>query len=178
MNTVTPPTRPLPRDFAAYLGAHQMEERIAWGMGNLLAASITVTNALEERTLRDAGLTLAGWRILVTLCINGPSEPRDIADLLLVSRPTVTNSLNTLERAGLIVRVPEDRDRRLIQVVPTDLARELFDGIMPRYYEAMSDILGVLNEDEQRLFVDFLGRVALNARPRPQRPPRRSTPSA
>ncbi len=50
---------------------------------------------------------------------------RDLADALHLARPTVSKMLRGMEQAGLIDRLPDERDQRLTRVFLTDHGRDL-----------------------------------------------------
>lgn len=57
--------------------------------------------------------------------------PAEIADLLDITRATVTGLLAALEQDGLVTRVPSIEDRRKVHVRPTPKARKLIDTEWP-----------------------------------------------
>jgi DNA-binding transcriptional ArsR family regulator len=69
-------------------------------------------------------------RILLALR-DSPSYPSDLADLLGVSRQSLSNHLTCLRGCGLVVAVPEGRRARY----------ELAD---PRLAHALTDLMGVV----------------------------------
>ncbi len=69
-------------------------------------------------------------RILLALR-EGPAYPSDLADLLEVSRQSLSNHLTCLRGCGLVVAVPEGRRSRY----------ELAD---PRLAHALTDLMGVV----------------------------------
>jgi ArsR family transcriptional regulator, cadmium/lead-responsive transcriptional repressor len=69
-------------------------------------------------------------RLLLALR-DGPAYPADLADLLTVSRQSMSNHLACLRGCGLVVAVPEGRRSRY----------ELAD---PRLAHALGDLLGVV----------------------------------
>jgi DNA-binding transcriptional ArsR family regulator len=75
-------------------------------------------------------------RILLALR-DAPAYPADLADLLGVSRQSLSNHLSCLRGCGLVVAVPEGRRTRY----------ELTD---PRLAHALGDLLGVVLAVEQR----------------------------
>ncbi len=153
-------TRRLPQRYADYLSERGMDAAVAWGVGNIVAAGAMVVALLEDRVLRAYGLTHAGYRLLTTICINGPSEPRELARLLYLSRPAVVNGLNTLERAKLIVRVPDDADRRLVRAVATDEGRAAFEGFTAELYDVEREITDMFEPAEREALFSLTGQLA------------------
>lgn len=69
-------------------------------------------------------------RILLALC-ESPGYPAELAELLGVSRQSLSNHLGCLRGCGLVVAAPEGRRSRY----------ELAD---PRLHHALTDLLGVV----------------------------------
>ena len=92
-------------------------------------------------------------RALPRGCVRRPGE---LASTLGLSRPTVSNLLNTMESRGLIARHVPEIDRRNVEVTATPEALELFD----RFDEASAAIvdraLSLLTEDERRAVANVL----------------------
>jgi DNA-binding MarR family transcriptional regulator len=78
---------------------------------------------LESTVHRRRGWSWAGFRILFTLWIAGPLEPRALARLSAVTRASISSVLNTLERDGLVDRRRDSPDRRIVTVDLTDEGR-------------------------------------------------------
>jgi DNA-binding MarR family transcriptional regulator len=75
-----------------------------------------------DALLRPFGLTFARYEALVLLSFSraGALPLRLIGERLMVHPTSVTNTVNRLERAGLVVRRPNPRDRRgtLAEITP------------------------------------------------------------
>lgn len=123
------------------------------------AATAVLDNQAEN--LRDVGLSTSGFNVLMALR-NSPGqvlEPCDIAERLLVSRPSVTGLLDTLESRGLIERRshPHDGRRRLVHL--TAAARDLLAGNLSVHYREIDRLLADLSREEQVHLVTLLRRV-------------------
>lgn len=88
-----------------------------------------------------------------------PLPPHVIAERLLVTSGTMTSLLDTLERRGLIRRVPHPDDRRKLLIAITDEARGIVDRMLPRIHAASRDAFSVLTDDECRTLVSLLERI-------------------
>src|SRR3979411_3274732 len=69
-------------------------------------------------------------RAIFELLIRRPQPVRDLADVLPVSRPAVSQHLKVLKQAGLVIDRPEGR-RRIYRVESSGVAamREYFDQL-------------------------------------------------
>lgn len=88
-----------------------------------------------------------------------PVPPHIIAERLLVTSGTMTSLLDTLERRGLIRRVPHPVDRRKLLIAITDEAQEIVDRMLPQVHGAARDVFSVLSDDECDTLVGLLERV-------------------
>ena len=71
--------------------------------------------------------------------------PRELAEELNLSRSTITRFLDGLEKRGLLVRKPAEKDGRGLQVYPTRTAKEIhqkLDDIGGRLTKLMAEIVG------------------------------------
>lgn len=126
----------------------------------LLRAANAATNAQAEE-LRHLGLSPSAFNVLMSL-LNTPGtvlEPCQLADRLLVSRPSMTGLLDTLQAKGLILRTPHPGDGRRVLVALTADARVLLDGHFQEHYRCQAALFADLSADEVATLVDLLRRV-------------------
>ena len=90
---------------------------------------------------------------------DGPVYQRDLEKEFRISRATATNTLQVMERDGLIVRRAQDRDGRLKRIQMTEesyqnhrqfeehmreLNREMLEGMSETEVEELRRLLGIL----------------------------------
>jgi DNA-binding MarR family transcriptional regulator len=122
----------------------------------------THTMISEEmgRVLRPFDLTLTGFRVVMMLRVAGGTlAPAEIADRLGSARATVTGVLDSLEKRGLVRRLPHPEDRRRLPVQMTDEAATLLDRLLPAYFEHERGVVGALGAAEQERLVELLGEI-------------------
>ena len=83
-------------------------------------ASRQISKSFNER-MAPSGLYAAQWTVIRYILKNGPSTQIAMSSYLGVEAPTMTRTINRLEKAGLIVR-KEGKDRREKIINLTDLA--------------------------------------------------------
>jgi len=77
---------------------------------------------VAEQACQSTGISLPQYRLLDS--ISGEAQrASELATAVDVSRPTLTSLVDGLERGGLLRRAPVPRDRRGIQLVPTEAGR-------------------------------------------------------
>ena len=77
-----------------------------------------------------------------------PLEPSVIAERLIITTGSMTSMLNTLERSGLVSRMPHPHDRR-----------KLLIGITPKGAALISDLLPSLHSRERVIIADALTKT-------------------
>ena len=80
----------------------------------LARASHVVSNEFNTR-LRQRGVSVPVWRVLSALS-GGPETVTVLAEACLLQQPTMTKVLDRMERGGLVRRLQDERDRRLVRV--------------------------------------------------------------
>jgi MarR family transcriptional regulator, organic hydroperoxide resistance regulator len=77
-----------------------------------------------QRTMDERGGHHAEAFCMRVISRHEGTTQRDLAEILHLSRPQVTKTLQALERQGLIARTADENDQRLTRVFITDRGRE------------------------------------------------------
>ncbi len=126
---------------------------------SVLRLSNRLVGDLEAHVHRPMGWSWAGFRILFTLWVAGPLEPRALAHLSAVTRASISSVLNTLERDGLVERRRESSDRRMVTVVLTALGRRKTADAFRRQNAREREWVSVLEPEERRELARLLDRL-------------------
>lgn len=126
---------------------------------DLIRASTRLVQRLESQVHRNAGWSMAGFRVMFCVWVAGELEPRDIARLSGLSRAAVSSVLNTIERDGLVERTRESSDRRLVTVRLTHDGERRLVAAYAAQNTAERDFLDPLGEPEQRRLASDLARL-------------------
>jgi len=124
-------------------------------------------------TRDQVGLAHGELRIMLRLARGARSQGR-IAKSLLVSTGTMTNQLDKLEAAGLVVRLPDPADRRGKVVEMTPKGRATLDNYVSVQAKRERQLLGRLSPDEKRRLNDLLRQLLASLGEQPDsEPPKR-----
>jgi len=126
---------------------------------DLIRASTRLVQRLEAEVHREAGWSMAGFRVMFCVWVAGELEPRDIARLSGLSRAAVSSVLNTLERDGLVDRTRESHDRRLVTVRLTDGGERRLVAAYVRQNRVEREFFAALTSDEQRRLATELAEL-------------------
>jgi DNA-binding MarR family transcriptional regulator len=80
----------------------------------------------HEQTLTEHGLTWGEWKVLASLIHGSCDSPGELSSELEVSTGAMTNRLDRLEEAGMIVRARDPHDRRGVKLELTDEGRRAY----------------------------------------------------
>jgi MarR family 2-MHQ and catechol resistance regulon transcriptional repressor len=120
-----------------------------------LTRSVEAINARLMAKHTIGGLTISQFGVLETLYHLGPMCQGEISAKLLKSTGNITLVIDNLEKQGLIRRVRDQEDRRMVMIYLTPKGEELIKEIFPRHMVSIVDEMNQLTEDEQ----EILGRL-------------------
>lgn len=119
-------------------------------------------NRTMEETMASHGLTYGEWKVLHRLRRAEPdyrSTPGKLSAKLDVSTGAMTNRLDRLEEEGLIRRLPDPNDRRMVVVELTDKGLARWQDAIGRQAEKESLIASELNQREKTQLNALLRRL-------------------
>jgi len=116
---------------------------------------------LQSRQLvRSHGLTGPQTYILKTMMQMGETTIGQLAERVSLSKPTVTDIMNRLEKHKLVRRVRSITDKRCVYVTVTDLARDKLISSPPLLQEAFAQQFNYLKKWEQFQLITSLHKIA------------------
>ena len=101
-----------------------------------------------------------GYQVLLAAAHGEVESQGGLAQRLGVDRTVMTYMLDDLEKAGLVVRRPDPRDRRNRHVLATPEGTRLWAATELRLRRLEERVLDALSAEEQDNLRDLLGRVA------------------
>jgi DNA-binding MarR family transcriptional regulator len=126
-------------------------------------ASLT-SNALAQIYAERFGLSIPAWRVIATLGQYDYRTARDIAAHGVMHKSTVSRAVSALEQRGLIVRKPNQDDRREELLALTVEGREIYEALAPQALAFEERFVSVLTAEEQDLLVSLIDRLSGHAR--------------
>jgi len=86
----------------------------------------------------------------------------DLAKKINVTRSSMTSFIDCLEKAKLIQRVSDEKDRRVFYIQLTKLGREKIEKILPEHMQMMSRLMKCLNDSEAKQLNSILEKLLNN----------------
>lgn len=113
--------------------------------------------------LRELGLHPGHELLLLHLWRHGPQRQTDLARLVSTDSAAMTRTVQRLERAGYVRRVPSPDDGRVSLVEPTP-ASETLRARVEAMWQALEDAtVAGMSEQERATALDVLTRLEANA---------------
>lgn len=138
----------------------------ALGAAQALMRTLHLQRQLMQRLLAeiDSPETHPGQAMcLRALAANDGIAQRDLAEMLHVSRPTVTHMLQRMEAKGTIERRVDPRDQRLTRVHLTPDGQRLEAHLRVVFAEYVRQTFGLLPESDRRELERLLRALSENA---------------
>ena len=114
---------------------------------------------LAER-LAEEGLKLGDYAAIVLLNELESAPQQTLARLLSIDRSNLVDIIDRLEASGAAERRPDPADRRRYAVRLTAKGREILERCAAAAQEVDDALLSDLDEDERRMLMHLLGKVA------------------
>lgn len=134
-------------------------------MDEFLAVLTSVSRAVKahlESRLLAHGVHAGQQFILESLWREDGQTPGELAQRIGVETPTVTRAAQRMEAAGLVRRIPDQEDARLVRVYLTERGREVQELLPSLLRAATDDVLAGLAQEERVELVRLLKRVHQN----------------
>lgn len=100
--------------------------------------------------------------VFCILCKQEGLSLREMADRLYIKPPTVTVTIQRLEKVGLVCKRPDEKDQRISRIYLTEEGRKLSEGIQRLAWEDEQILTEGFSEDEIQLLRNFLFRMTEN----------------
>lgn len=152
----------MPRESNELLSQDELDSSFSpMGGGYLLADVTRLMRAAFDEKMQELGLTASTWRVLIYLRRSDGISQAALARLLDVSRASLGQIIDRLEKSGHVIRAEHSEDRRVWRVYLTAKARALmpdveskarslhaksFGKLAPKDYKQLSKILAELRD--------------------------------
>jgi DNA-binding MarR family transcriptional regulator len=117
---------------------------------------------IVDQAMGAAGLSLARAKVLMRLSERGPMNQATLAGLLGHAPRSVTDTVDVLERDGLVTRTDDERDRRARIVTLTAAGRAAHETAQVVRLKAMDEIFGSLTAGERATLRALLTTIRTN----------------
>jgi DNA-binding MarR family transcriptional regulator len=125
-----------------------------------LYETYTVLKRCEDRIFEAHGLTTEQYAVLVSLSYVGqPARITDIAQWLERSTNSISMIVDRMVKGGLVRRVRDKVDRRVVYVSKTSKAESMFRPATVESFANVRNILSPMLDKDKLTLVNLLGEV-------------------
>jgi DNA-binding MarR family transcriptional regulator len=119
-------------------------------------------NMRREALLAEFGLTSGRFHLLMLLKRQEPVHalsPSELAKRTSVTRGTMTQFIDAIEKDGFVKRVEDPKDRRGMLVKLTELGEAKLKEILPTHISRMEHYTRVLNSEERVMMIQIMNKM-------------------
>ena len=98
--------------------------------------------------------------LLVVVTKHGRLTMSQAARALDVTPRAITGLVDGLEAEGLLRRQTDSVDKRVVHILPTELAIEKANKLLPQHETRFAELFDVFSEDELRTFVKLMRKLS------------------
>ena len=128
----------------------------------------SIMNLKKEAVLNEHGLTHGRFHLLMLLKREEPGHclsPSELAKRTGVTRGTMTQFIDAIERDGFVTRVEDPKDRRGMLVELTEKGEERLNVLLPIHIQNLANYTNVLNKEERAMMVQIMLKMATIFKP-------------
>ena len=127
-----------------------------------LARVFLRSHRLLDRRMTAEGASLARTKVLMYLeQQEGEARAADIAEFFGLAPRTVTESIDALERDGMVRREPDPQDRRVKRLSITEAGLAATAATEPLRLALVEQIFGVLDAEERERLGAILAKLSV-----------------
>lgn len=137
------------------INTHALEPAVQF---KIIAAQM---NLKKEEMFQSFGLTSGRFHLLMILKVEPGMalSPSELAKRTGVTRATMTQFIDALEKNEFVERTSDPKDRRGMLVKLTTVGIDKLNEIMPHYLESLSSFSNQLTHEERSQFHHLMGKI-------------------
>jgi len=135
---------------------HRPVEEIAEEVMRILPVFI---RKVHSGIIQQMSLTPAQLFVLMFLEEHPVCRPGDISREMGIAAPTATGIVDRLERDGYVRRIPDEQDRRAVNISLAENGIEFLKDMRRKKYERTCRILNVLTPEDRENYVRILKKL-------------------
>ncbi|NLW24866.1 MAG: MarR family transcriptional regulator [Clostridia bacterium] len=125
----------------------------------LLRRTFAKVQRVAEEDLRKHGTTPSQFNILWNLSIEESTPMSELSKQAACVNSNITSIISRMEEKGLVKRIQDKKDRRVVRVELTEKGKELYQKTVPEHYEFLKNALCCYTEEELETFNFLLNKL-------------------
>ena len=117
-----------------------------------------VSNAMES----GLDISLDQWMVLGPVWQMETASQKELGEICLKDKTSITRIIDALEKKNLVVRVPDQIDHRIKRVILTNAGKQLFFDVLPIMEKTREEVKKDISEKEIDAFKNVLSKIIKN----------------
>ena len=126
--------------------------------------SLQIGRAFHARIATEFDITIAEWRVLLSLSQRTGATANEIADIWAMKKMPVSRAVRRLERMHRITRRVKPEDRRSYALAMTEDGKRVFERVVPAANARYREITSAATRDELVVLSRILTKLVGQAR--------------
>ena len=113
---------------------------------------------------QESGLdiSLDQWMVLGPIWQLESASQKELGEICLKDKTSITRIVDTLEKKTLVVRVTDQIDHRINRVILTNSGKQLFYDVLPVMEKTKEEVKRDIEEKDIDIFKDVLEKIIKN----------------
>ena len=131
-------------------------------LGVILNRTSIQSKALFTQKIKEFDISPEQWSLVFRVVESNGLTQKELSDSTYKDQANITRSIDRLERKGLLKRVSNQMDRRIINIYPTEKAINLVEKIIPISSRFNNYLTENFTEEEKNQLIKLLNKVYEN----------------
>ena len=133
-------------------------------MGMLVNSAHRAMTKRFVQNAMDSGLdiSLDQWMVLGPLWQLESASQKELGEMCLKDKTTITRIIDALEQKNLVVRIEDQIDHRIKRVVLTNAGKQLFLDVLPIMEKTREEVRGSIPDKDINTFKSVLSKILEN----------------
>lgn len=132
----------------------EVNEELSRELEEAIRRSNTVIYRRGQALLAEMGISNPQFNTLLALYEFGPLTMGDLGKHLFTACSTATDLADRLERDGLVERIRDSKDRRIVRMHLLTKGKKMVEVMMNERYRFLEEVLADYTDDEHRLILE------------------------
>ncbi len=118
--------------------------------------------ALDFELRKNVGVTLSQWRVVVTLVMHPGITQKEIADRVGIESATLVPIIDKMENDDLLVRKPDEKDRRVNRIYLTSKSDQLWESMLECALRIRKSSIKDVSDVDLKTTMETLRKISKN----------------
>jgi len=107
-----------------------------------------------SKNLEQLGMTASAYPMLAHLNEVGRAKTQKLGEVAVITSGTITHIVNKLLESGHVIKVQDEKDKRVFWVEITDAGRKEFLRVNTEHMKYLDNLLGDFSEEDKLAFIE------------------------